>query len=242
MNTTPTPLGRTRMHFLWSLLAATLLSALAELQSPTVQGCCSGQNGVPGIPGNPGQPGPMGRDGRDGLSGPKGDPGAVGSRGEPGFPGKAGPIGPPGLPGPKTDNIDFSTLPKSAFTAKISSSKPPAGSPIKYDIVISNEQNHYNPLTGKFTCVHPGTYYFVIHAHVRETTICLSIMKNGSKISNSCIDFHAAIHSMAMSGGSVLKLKEGDEVWVQSQSPYIGLYFQPGYRDSTFTGFLLFPD
>ncbi|CAN0290175.1 unnamed protein product [Lampetra fluviatilis] len=228
------------------LLASLLVFALAEpggSRTPELPGSCLA--GVPGIPGHHGAPGRDGRDGEKGVTGSKGEPGIPGSKGadgDKGAPGKIGPIGPPGPRGSKGDEGGSPAVPKSAFTAKISSSNPPAGSPIKFDVVVSNDQNHYDPLSGKFTCVHPGLYYFVMHAHVRQTPLCVALTKNGDRVVHFCNDYTASLFATAMSGGAVLSLKAGDKVWLEVLDAYFGMFFQLGYRDSLFTGFLLFPE
>nr|XP_032834159.1 complement C1q subcomponent subunit C-like [Petromyzon marinus] len=252
------------------LLASLLVVALAESggsRTPEPPGSCVA--GIPGIPGHHGAPGRDGRDGEKGYAansggwgpllpqgtrrirggwgpllpqgtrrirggwGPLLPQGVTGSKGEPGIPGSKGAAG---------DKGREPAVPKSAFTAKISSSNPPAGSPIKFDVVVSNDQGHYDPLSGKFTCVHPGLYYFVMHAHVRQTPLCVALTKNGERVVHFCNDYTATIFATAMSGGSVLSLKAGDKVWLEVLDAYFGMFFQLGYRDSSFTGFLLFPE
>uniref|UniRef100_S4R8Z6 C1q and TNF related 9 n=1 Tax=Petromyzon marinus TaxID=7757 RepID=S4R8Z6_PETMA len=239
---------------LFPLLASLLVVALAESggsRTPEPPGSCVA--GIPGIPGHHGAPGRDGRDGEkdSGVTGSKGEPGVHGSKGEAGergAPGKlgpsggAGPIGPPGPRGSKGDEGGSPAVPKSAFTAKISSSNPPAGSPIKFDVVISNDQGHYDPLSGKFTCVHPGLYYFVMHAHVYKHDLCVALIKDGNRVVSFCSNNIENKYANAISGGSVLSLKAGDKVWLQVADAYNGMFSQAGYRDSSFTGFLLFSD
>ncbi|KAG8002691.1 Complement C1q-like protein 3, partial [Nibea albiflora] len=97
---------------------------------------------------------------KSGLRGPPGVPGPQGARGPPGEPGKPGPQGPPG-PGPGGYSPSLYT-PKIAFYAGLR--KQHEGNEIlKFDDVVTNVGNYYEPSTGKFTCPLPGIYFFTYH-------------------------------------------------------------------------------
>lgn len=70
---------------------------------------------------------------------------------------------------------ECSVPPRSAFSAKRSESRvpPPADTPLPFDRVLLNEQGHYDPTTGKFTCQVPGVYYFAVHATVYRASLAL---------------------------------------------------------------------
>lgn len=139
-------------------------------------------------------------------------PMAQGSRGEPGRPGKPGPRGPPGQPGPpgprgppgergdsgsklaypaltgaradhgQTDRVNSSTGSyKVAFYVGLKS--PHEGYEVlRFDDVITNLGNHYDPSTGKFTCYVSGIYYFTYHVLMRGgdgTSMWADLCKNG---------------------------------------------------------------
>ncbi|CAM9822430.1 unnamed protein product, partial [Bubo scandiacus] len=112
-------------------------------------------SGQPGIPGTPGMHGGQGLPGRDGRDGRDGAMGMPGEKGEMGPPGAPGPRGEVGSPGP-----------------------------IRFDVVLINEQGHYDPTTGKFTCEVPGLYYFAVHATVYRASLQFDIMKNGQSIAS----------------------------------------------------------
>ncbi|KAK6490310.1 complement C1q-like protein 3, partial [Huso huso] len=113
-----------------------------------------------------------------------------GPKGEPGRPGKAGPRGPPGEPGlpgpagpPATGAISaatYSTVPKIAFYAGLK--KQHEGYEVlKFDDVVTNLGNHYDPTTGKFTCSIPGIYFFTYHILMRGgdgTSMWADLCKN----------------------------------------------------------------
>ncbi|XP_061435349.1 collagen alpha-1(X) chain-like [Lethenteron reissneri] len=234
------------------LLASALLLLLCTVaragDDPDARSSASCPAPAAGIPGTPGIPGLHGAPGRDGIAGPpgsKGDTGVPGHKGDVGNPGKfgprgeTGPLGPPGVPGLQSE--PRATRP-SAFAAKISSSRPPFGTPIKFDVPISNEQGHYDPGTGKFTCAHAGLYYFVAHLHIHATHLAVVLVKNGVTVVKFANHYLDSYYSIGLSGGSVLSLGAGDQVWLEVTQPYNGLFHQPEHRDSTFMGFLLFAE
>lgn len=137
---------------------------------------------------------------------------AQGGRGEPGRPGKPGPRGPPGEPGPPGprgppgqrghSKISFPALSGSAgsgsgdasdganatvFTYRVAFyvglKNPHEGYEVlKFDDVITNLGNHYDPSTGKFTCQVSGIYFFTYHVLMRGgdgTSMWADLCKNG---------------------------------------------------------------
>nr|XP_032834176.1 otolin-1-like [Petromyzon marinus] len=225
-----------------------------------------GQHGTPGAPGRDGRDGegsgprdpPTVRSWCDtitrsltratGAPGAKGDVGARGLTGGPGLQGKLGPLGQPGLAGTlgvpgeqgergeKGERGESGVGPRSAFSAKVGAYTPAAGSPVTFNVIITNPQGHYNPGTGKFTCAHPGVYYFTLCAHPGEKDLVLMIMKNGEVISKIC-----GVKYNGISGSVVLSLKAGDEVWLELEAPYISFLFDV-HRDAVFSGYILYPE
>ncbi|XP_057195074.1 complement C1q-like protein 4 isoform X2 [Triplophysa rosa] len=114
-----------------------------------------------------------------GKSGFRGSQGPPGPRGPPGEPGKPGPPGPPG-PGPGGYIPSFYS-PKIAFYAGLR--KQHEGSEIlKFDDVVTNVGNYYEPSTGKFTCPLPGIYFFTYHVLMKGgdgTSMWADLKKNG---------------------------------------------------------------
>ncbi|KAF7667726.1 hypothetical protein LDENG_00051560 [Lucifuga dentata] len=117
--------------------------------------------------------------GKPGFRGSPGLPGPPGPKGPPGEPGKPGPPGPPG-PGPGGYGPSFYS-PKIAFYAGLR--KQHEGSEVlKFDDVVTNVGNYYEPSTGKFTCPLPGIYYFTYHVLMRGgdgTSMWADLKKNG---------------------------------------------------------------
>lgn len=129
--------------------------------------------------------GPKGEPGRTGRIGPRGPLGEPGPPGPAGPPGERGGPGPPGLPGTPgaTGAISaatYNTFPKIAFYAGLK--KQHEGYEVlKFDDVVTNLGNHYDPTTGKFTCSIPGIYFFVYHVLMRGgdgTSMWADLCKN----------------------------------------------------------------
>uniref|UniRef100_A0A8D2P7C3 C1q domain-containing protein n=1 Tax=Zosterops lateralis melanops TaxID=1220523 RepID=A0A8D2P7C3_ZOSLA len=230
----------------WIVLLAIVVST-AETQNQDV---CT--QGYPGIPGNPGHNGIPGRDGQLGLQGQKGLKGDIGpigpkgTKGEIGHPGRVGfpgPIGPIGNPGPKGNigAIGPQVLPRSAFSVGLTANTkfPPPNRPIRFDKVLYNSLNDFNSATGKFTCKHPGVYYFTYHITVYSRNVRVALVKNGIKMLHT-VDRYQSAEDQA-SGAAILELQRGDEVWLQAhQGESFNGLFADGDDDTTFSGFLLF--
>ncbi|XP_049734178.1 complement C1q subcomponent subunit C [Elephas maximus indicus] len=212
-----------------------------------------------GIPGMPGLPGAPGKDGHDGLPGPKGEPGIPatprtrgpkgqkGEPGTPGHPGKNGPMGTfgipgdPGIQGPPGEPGEegrYKQKHQSVFTVTRQTVQyPEPNGLVKFNGVITNPQGHYDTSTGKFTCKVPGLYYFVYHTS-QTANLCVQLYRSGVKVTTFCD--HMSNKKQVSSGGVLLRLQLGDEVWL-AVNDYNGMVGTEG-SDSVFSGFLLFPD
>ncbi|KAI4894136.1 hypothetical protein NFI96_011320 [Prochilodus magdalenae] len=226
-----------------------------------------GPLGLKGVKGDMGMLGPQGIKGNVGPPGPQGPKGNIGPQGEKGL---EGPIGPAGKPGPKGDlgppgyrgstgyrgdkgakgelgekgpKGDMPEIPKSAFSVGLTSQSkfPDSNFPIKFDKVIYNRQNHYDPQSGRFTCAFTGTYYFTYHITVFSRNVRVGLVKNGQNIIFT-MDNYQHIEDQA-AGGTVLYLEAGDKVWLQviGGENYNGLYADDD-DDTIFSGFLIFPE
>lgn len=129
--------------------------------------------------------GPRGEPGRPGKVGPKGEPGPPGPAGPPGNKGEPGKPGLPGPPGARAvagaiSAATYSTVPKIAFYAGLK--KQHEGYEVlKFDDVVTNLGNHYDPTSGKFTCSIPGVYFFTYHVLMRGgdgTSMWADLCKN----------------------------------------------------------------
>ncbi|XP_007883492.1 complement C1q tumor necrosis factor-related protein 5 [Callorhinchus milii] len=224
-----------------------LVCVSADLGNNKLSEFCAGHPGIPGSPGNNGMAGTPGRDGREGRDG---FPGANGEKGDQGERGYTGPAGTPGNVGMRGERGEKGVKGESlvtyhsAFSAKRAdaSSFPPTDQPVLFDTVTQNEQGHYSPLTGKFTCAVPGVYYFVVHATVYRISLQFDIMKNGQSVASFFQFYGNWTKPVSLSGGSLVHLEPEDQVWVQVAVPdFSGMYASPK-TDSTFTGFLVYSD
>ncbi|KAK9529636.1 hypothetical protein VZT92_013716 [Zoarces viviparus] len=233
-----------------------VIGALLSLATPlllAVETCqTTGMHGMPGIPGLPG------RDGRDGQRGDKGQTGAVwhgglgpqkgekgdpglmgfpgkrgqsGKSGEPGVPGIGGPPGEPGEPG----NVGVQQ--QAAFSvARGTNDYPDKSSVIVFTKVITNINNDYNTVTGRFRCRVSGTYYFVYHASL-EDRLCVLMKLDGKQLTTFCD--HRRSRRQVTSGSLAVYLSRDQEVWLETKD-YRGMRGKPeGY--SIFSGFLVHP-
>ncbi|NXR78572.1 C1QA protein, partial [Pycnonotus jocosus] len=232
-----------------STLAAVLGMALLE------EGVCKapdGKNGSPGRPGRPGRPGQRGEPGEPGrpgwsmnIKGPRGDdgepgpPGIPGMRGPPGIPGPMGQPGEPGSAGQKGQPGDALEQPHPAFSAS-RLSPPRSGTTVVFDRVITNQENSYNPRTGKFTCSIPGLYYFTFQV-VSSGDLCLSIAKNGLSVVSFCDNNSQGILQVN-SGSTVLSLDLGDQVSLITDPARGSSIYSGSEADSVFSGFLVSPE
>lgn len=176
-----------------------------------------------------------------GAPGPKGDTGSLGATGA------AGPQGTPGfagIPGLKGEKGDSASTYRSAFSVGLTTRVPYPNIPIKFSKIFYNAQNHYDTITGKFRCSTPGVYYFTYHLTVYVTDAKVSLYKKNKAILITYDQYQKDNVDQA-SGSVVLHLESGDEVWLQvyggDDDDNTGVYAD-NVNDSTFTGFLLYPD
>ncbi|XP_018097337.1 complement C1q subcomponent subunit C [Xenopus laevis] len=225
-----------------------LITLVGSMESP----CCSCTAGLPGIPGI------SGKDGRDGRRGPKGEAGPPASslprslRGDKGEPGPRGPLGkngpkgPTGLEGEKGEQGevgatgspgDHKRQYQSAFTvARLTQEHPLKNTPILFTKQITNDHQDYNVTSGKFQCRIPGHYFFSFHSS-HSANLCAALYVDGKATSSFCD--HMSSKSQVASGGVLVSLAGGQEVWMEVND-YNGMIGTEG-NDSVFSGFLVSP-
>ncbi|XP_053107631.1 complement C1q tumor necrosis factor-related protein 7 isoform X1 [Hemicordylus capensis] len=194
-----------------------------------------GKTGPVGEAGDKGDQGETGKKGPTGLGGAKGDVGSVGPAGPKGDKGERGK---PGLPGIcKCGKIVL----KSAFSVGITTSYPEERLPIIFNKVLFNEGGHYNPSNGKFICAIPGIYYFSYDITLANKHLAIGLVHNG-KFRIKTFDANTGNHDVA-SGSTVIYLQPEDEVWLEIfYTDQNGLFADPTWADSLFSGFLLYVD
>uniref|UniRef100_A0AAQ4S7I7 C1q domain-containing protein n=2 Tax=Gasterosteus aculeatus aculeatus TaxID=481459 RepID=A0AAQ4S7I7_GASAC len=190
-----------------------------------------GPRGVPGRPGRAGPRGPLGEPGPPGPAGPPGD------KGRPGLPGPRGPSSAAGAISAAT----YSTVPKIAFYAGLK--KQHEGYEVlKFDDVVTNLGNHYDPTTGKFTCSIPGIYFFTYHVLMRGgdgTSMWADLCKN-QQVRASAIAQDADQNYDYASNSGVLHLEPGDEVYIKLDGGKA--HGGNNNKYSTFSGFIIYAD
>nr|XP_009485487.1 PREDICTED: adiponectin-like [Pelecanus crispus] len=171
-----------------------------------------------------------------GVQGPKGDKGEIGVRGQ------EGPRGFPGHPGQKGEKGEGTFVYRSAFSVGLTERAPHPNVPIRFSKIFYNEQSHYDASTGKFLCSVPGTYYFAYHLTVYLVDVKVSLYKKDKAVIFTYDQFQNNNVDQA-SGSVLLHLSTGDEVWLQvyGEGDNNGIYAD-NINDSTFMGFLLYPD
>lgn len=198
----------------------------------------SGLRGRVGPTGKVGSKGDRGPTGKRGPTGEKGDLGLLGPPGQEGGKGEKGKQGSRGTAGVcKCDSL----LPKSAFSVGITSSYPAENTPIKFNKILFNDGGHYNPQMGKFICEYPGVYFFSYDITVANKHLAIGLVHNG-QFRIKTFDANTGNHDVA-SGSTVMHLRPEDEVWLEIFfNDQNGLFADPGWADSLFTGFLLYAD
>lgn len=228
------------------------------VQGPTGLKGSKGELGLPGPHGPKGDVGPQGLKGTKGeiglrgergVQGPLGPPGRLGPKGEIGIPGHKGNMGyrgdkgTQGEAGPKGTKGEAWVASRSAFSVGLTaqSKLPAVNVPIRFDKIIYNGLNHYDPQTGRFTCAAAGAYYFSYHLTVYSRNVKVALVKNGARIIHTTDSYQSGEDQAA--GGAVLHLDAGDRVWLQVTGGelYNGLFADED-DDTTFCGFLIFAD
>ncbi|XP_063293117.1 complement C1q subcomponent subunit A [Pelobates fuscus] len=234
------------------LLSVLLLFVFDSIHSQTsVCPAVNGKNGIPGRAGRPGQKGDRGDPGAMirgyDFTATKGDPGDPGVTGEPGREGSVGPRGSPGAPGnqgpkgPKGAVANMAIQKRPAFSAE-DPKVDKNGKTVVFSKIITNQENMYNKDTGKFTCTEPGYYYFTFQV-VGNGDLCLYINTNIPDKDNPLLSFcdvNSKKFHQVNSGGTVLFLNKGNQVWIETNEKSKNIATGEDIS-SVFSGFLIFP-
>ncbi|KAJ8003529.1 hypothetical protein DPEC_G00149300 [Dallia pectoralis] len=209
-------------------------------------------NAIPPPPMAQGSKGEMGRPGRPGPRGPPGEPGPPGPRGPPGERGHSGRISYPAVTSGtmRTEtstgevNTSVTTVNGGAKIAFYVGLKNPheGYEVLKFDDVVTNEGDQYDPTTGKFTSELPGIYFFTYHVLMRGgdgTSMWADLCRNG-QVRASAIAQDADQNYDYASNSAVLHLDPGDEIYVKLDGGKA--HGGNNNKYSTFSGFLLYPD
>ena len=193
----------------------------------------TGEQGLPGLQGPPGKVGPRGVVGSPGPRGPEGVQGPIGVKGDIGI----GEVGPPGAPGVKGEKGDTGISHRSAFTAVKTTQQNGRGVLITFDETSLNLGNDFDLNTGKFTCRVAGTYVFNYKIQVDYDNVLTNLIKNG----DSVVDSYEPAGNGILTGGCVINLEVGDEVWIKVKNTINTYPSRSGAnRFSYFYGYLLY--
>uniref|UniRef100_UPI0037E7FB01 complement C1q-like protein 2 n=1 Tax=Semicossyphus pulcher TaxID=241346 RepID=UPI0037E7FB01 len=215
-----------------SATALEVMQDLSAIPSPSFV------QGTKGETGRPGKPGPRGPPGVPGPPGPRGPPGDRGDTGKAGYPALGG------TARSETGGDPGSSLIGGAKIAFYVGLKNPheGYEVLRFDDVVTNLGNHYDPTTGKFTCQVSGIYYFTYHVLMRGgdgTSMWADLCKNG-QVRASAIAQDADQNYDYASNSVVLHLDSGDEIYVKLDGGKA--HGGNNNKYSTFSGFLLYPD
>uniref|UniRef100_A0A3B3ZHL7 C1q domain-containing protein n=1 Tax=Periophthalmus magnuspinnatus TaxID=409849 RepID=A0A3B3ZHL7_9GOBI len=214
-----------------------------------------GRPGVNGGPGRDGLPGPKGEKGEPvleqytgsrltlkGISGPRGAQGPMGPKG---YSGQLGPRGEPGSTGkPGPDGVQIGQ--GEGFRREYSSTNVlfsvvrETNVAFESAVVLTNP-SEFNLQTGVFTCSAPGIYYFTFNS-VAKVSMCLAINSNTLNARLGFCDHNNRNLDQVLSGGVVLQLEAGQQVWLESFREIQQSSDFNDRRDKQviFNGFLLF--
>ncbi|KPP64632.1 adiponectin-like [Scleropages formosus] len=162
--------------------------------------------------------------------------------GVPGTPGHSGLRGFPGTPGLKGERGESALMYHSSFSVGLTDPVHTTNVPIRFTKFFHNEQRHYDDVSGKFRCALPGVYFFTYHLTIYPRDARVSLYKNDRTVMFTYDQFKQNNLDQA-SGSIILHLETGDEVWLQvyGEEEFGGVYAD-NINDSTFSGFLLYPD
>uniref|UniRef100_A0A3Q3VS92 C1q domain-containing protein n=1 Tax=Mola mola TaxID=94237 RepID=A0A3Q3VS92_MOLML len=219
-----------------TILPSQLVCSLPGPAGPAGNPGAPGSPGAVGPMGSPGKDGPDGKDGEKGQKGDGGDAGRTGNQGKPGIKGREGVIGkagPWGRKGPRGSPGVAGKQGEKGGTGEVGRQGAPGrcncGSAARSAFSVA------------FVCTIPGVYYFSYDITLANKHLAIGLVHNGQyKIKT--FDANTGNHDVA-SGSTVLHLQQSDQVWLQIfYSEQNGLFFDPFWTDSTFTGFLINPD
>ncbi|MBN3303270.1 C1QA protein, partial [Amia calva] len=243
------------MVLLW--LSVLLASGLCGEHGCRVKDGTDGHVGAPGRDGRPGQKGQKGESvvlqgntvvvrGSKGEQGERGTPGPMGPKGFRGELGDQGLPGLPGLKGPKGDGSKPSGEYRSAFSAlRTLKQHPKLDQAVVFNKVLTNVNQDYDPSTGRFRSKIQGVYYFMFHA-VSSGDLCLAfknIHLDQEEVGGLAFcDYNSWGQDQVLSGGTVLQLKKGEEVWLEAVQEQGKSFNKMSISSpSIFSGFLIFP-
>ncbi|XP_062610850.1 complement C1q-like protein 2 isoform X1 [Saccostrea cucullata] len=124
-----------------------------------------------------------------------------------------------------------------AFHAAIKShlSNVPVNTTIKFEDVLLNKGNGYDPPTGVFTAPEDGVYSFKwTFISSRKSTVYLEAVVDGASKAKICVNDQQSAH-INTSGHLLYELKSGNKVWIRTFYVAAGYIHADNY--TYFSGF-----
>ena len=114
------------------------------------------------------------------------------------------------------------------------------GHVVKCDQVLLNDRQAYNSYTGIFTVPDTGVYLltFTIATYLLDRYVIVQIKVNNRMISEAGIDVKYTRHSVMGGNTAIVRLNQGESVWLEVSDSSNGLLFGRGV--TTFSGVLLY--
>ena len=88
---------------------------------------------------------------------------------------------------------------------------------IKFDKVLLNDGNGYEPNTGAFTSPLAGTYLFIYNfGHHGTGETWLELVKNGVSQNGAAVEGHFGSQNLQGGNAAIIHVDQGDTVWVDT--------------------------
>ncbi|XP_052802965.1 complement C1q subcomponent subunit B-like [Mya arenaria] len=113
---------------------------------------------------------------------------------------------------------------------------------LKFNKVLVNDGTGYSPNTGAFTCPEGGTYMFTFVIGQRDANhyMWAELVLNSANVIDAAVDTYHQYQDLQGGNTVILKLKQGDEVWVDATHSGSHVEGSTTLRLSTFTGLYLY--
>ena len=108
--------------------------------------------------------------------------------------------------------------------------------------VLLNDGGHYNSFTGTFTVPQTGvyllTFYFGVQ-HINDVTE-IRLVVNNREIVDAEVQVLGTFQGSSSSNTAIIRLNQGESVWLENMLTDSEVISSPGYRYTTFSGVLLY--
>ena len=113
------------------------------------------------------------------------------------------------------------------------------GDIVLFDALNTNEGEGFDLETGIFNCSIPGLYVFSFSILTEDNPI-INLVKNGDSIATVFRSYDGAYVFDTMSNQAVIRLEEGDHVYLQFEEyDQQSVYGDPYWKYSSFSGYLI---